>query len=61
MAQLKRIVAVSVGAVGTANGVFMLAARALWYDSVPGLAHTGPSIRISSPTSARRISSPASR
>lgn len=39
---LKRIVAAVLGAGGAANGVFMLAAPALWYDSVPGLAHTGP-------------------
>jgi len=39
---LKRIVAGLLGAGGAANGVFMLAAPALWYDSVPGLPHTGP-------------------
>lgn len=30
------------GVGGAANGAFMLAAPPLWYDSVPGLAHTGP-------------------
>ena len=39
---MKRVVAALVGIGGAANGVFMLAAPPLWYDSVPGLAHTGP-------------------
>jgi hypothetical protein len=39
---LKRIVAAGLGAVGVLNGVFMLVDGARWYDSVPGLAHTGP-------------------
>lgn len=39
---LKRIVCAVIGAGGAANGLFMLAAPPLWYDSVPGLAHTGP-------------------
>jgi hypothetical protein len=39
---LKRIVAGIIGAAGAINGMFMLAAPALWYDSVPGLPHTGP-------------------
>lgn len=39
---IKRILATVLGAGGAANGVFMLAAPPLWYDSVPGLAHTGP-------------------
>ena len=30
------------GAAGALNGAFMLVDGALWYDSVPGLAHTGP-------------------
>jgi hypothetical protein len=30
------------GASGVANGLFMLADGARWYDSVPGVAHTGP-------------------
>jgi hypothetical protein len=38
----KRILAAMIGVGGAANGVFMLAAPPLWYDSVPGLAHTGP-------------------
>jgi len=42
MASLKRFLAALLGLGGAANGVFMLAAPALWYDSVPGLAHTGP-------------------
>lgn len=42
MANLKRILALVLGLGGAANGVFMLAAPPLWYDSVPGLAHTGP-------------------
>ncbi|MEZ5959300.1 MAG: hypothetical protein R3C30_02580 [Hyphomonadaceae bacterium] len=39
---LKRSIAALLGVGGAANGVFMLAAPPLWYDSVPGLAHTGP-------------------
>jgi hypothetical protein len=38
----KRILAAALGIGSAANGVFMLAAPALWYDSVPGLPHTGP-------------------
>lgn len=38
----KRALAALLGAAGAANGALMLAAPALWYDSVPGLAHTGP-------------------
>lgn len=39
---VKRVLAAVLGFGGAANGVVMLAAPALWYDSVPGLAHTGP-------------------
>lgn len=39
---LKRTAAALIGVAGAANGAFMLAAPALWYDSVPGLPHTGP-------------------
>jgi len=39
---LKRILAGGIGGAGALNGVLMLAAPAVWYDSVPGLAHTGP-------------------
>ncbi|MBK6702872.1 MAG: hypothetical protein IPG56_03225 [Caulobacteraceae bacterium] len=39
---IKRVVAALLGIGGAANGGFMLAAPPLWYDSVPGLAHTGP-------------------
>jgi hypothetical protein len=39
---MKRGLAAIIGASGAANGIFMLAAPALWYDSVPGLPHTGP-------------------
>jgi hypothetical protein len=39
---VKRVLAAVLGLGGAANGVFMLAAPALWYDSVPGLPHTGP-------------------
>ncbi|MEQ1819527.1 MAG: hypothetical protein ABL871_13035 [Terricaulis sp.] len=39
---IKRILAALLGVGGAANGAFMLAAPPLWYDSVPGLAHTGP-------------------
>lgn len=39
---IKRGVAALLGFTGAANGLFMLAAPAIWYDSVPGLPHTGP-------------------
>lgn len=39
---LKRIVAGIIGASGALNGAFMLIDGPRWYDSVPGLAHTGP-------------------
>ena len=42
MSLVKRIAAAVLGVGGAANGVFMLTAPTLWYDSVPGLPHTGP-------------------
>lgn len=39
---IKRVAAALIGAGGATNGAIMLAAPALWYDGVPGLAHTGP-------------------
>jgi hypothetical protein len=39
---LKRLIAALLGATGALNGAFMLIDGARWYDSVPGLAHTGP-------------------
>jgi hypothetical protein len=39
---IKRIIAALLGFGGAANGAFMLAAPTHWYDSVPGLPHTGP-------------------
>jgi hypothetical protein len=39
---VKRIVAALLGATGALNGAFMLIDGARWYDSVPGLPHTGP-------------------
>jgi hypothetical protein len=42
LALTKRVIAVPLGIGGASNGAFMLAAPPLWYDSVPGLAHTGP-------------------
>lgn len=39
---LKRIAATIIGATGSLNGAFMLIDGARWYDSVPGLPHTGP-------------------
>ena len=39
---VKRVLAALLGLGGAANGVVMLAAPTLWYDSVPGLPHTGP-------------------
>ena len=39
---LKRGLAGLLGATGALNGAFMLIDGARWYDTVPGLAHTGP-------------------
>lgn len=39
---LKRWLAAILGAAGALNGAFMLIDGARWYDSVPGLPHTGP-------------------
>lgn len=39
---VKRVVAGMLGLFGAANGAFMLIDGARWYDSVPGLPHTGP-------------------
>lgn len=39
---LKRWLAAIFGAAGTLNGALMLLDGARWYDTVPGLAHTGP-------------------
>jgi hypothetical protein len=39
---LKRVLAAILGATGALNGGFMLIDGARWYDTVPGLAHTGP-------------------
>jgi hypothetical protein len=39
---VKRALAAALGLAGAANGVFMLVAPTPWYDSVPGLPHTGP-------------------
>jgi hypothetical protein len=39
---LRRALAAILGATGALNGVFMLIDGARWYDTVPGLAHTGP-------------------
>jgi hypothetical protein len=38
----RRILAAVLGVGGAFNGAFMLIDGAHWYDSVPGLAHTGP-------------------
>ncbi len=39
---LKRVLAGVLGAGNALNGAFMLIDGARWYDSVPGLPHTGP-------------------
>lgn len=39
---LQRWLAAILGAAGVLNGAFMLIDGARWYDTVPGLAHTGP-------------------
>lgn len=42
LGSIKRGVAALLGFTGAGNALFMLAAPGLWYDSVPGLPHTGP-------------------
>jgi hypothetical protein len=37
-----RIVAILIGIVMAANGLFMLADPPAWYGAVPGVPHTGP-------------------
>jgi hypothetical protein len=39
---LRRILAAMLGVGGALNGAFMLSDSARWYDSIPGVAHTGP-------------------
>jgi hypothetical protein len=39
---IKRTLAAIIGVTGALNGAFMLVDGARWYDSVPGLPHTGP-------------------
>lgn len=39
---MKRVLAAILGAIGALNGAFMLIDGARWYDTVPGLPHTGP-------------------
>lgn len=39
---LKRWLAAILGATGALNGLFMLVDGARWYETVPGVAHTGP-------------------
>lgn len=38
-----RTLLILIGFYQSANGVFMLAAPALWYATIPGVAETGPS------------------
>jgi hypothetical protein len=38
----KRFLAAMLGVGGALNGAFMLIDGARWYDSIPGVAHTGP-------------------
>ena len=38
---LRKIIAGAVGAVNALNGVLMLADGRHWYDTVPGVTHTG--------------------
>jgi hypothetical protein len=39
---LRRWVAGALGAIGALNGAFMLFDGPRWYETVPGVAHTGP-------------------
>lgn len=39
---IKRWLAGVLGAIAVLNGVFMLADGQRWYDTVPGVTHTGP-------------------
>lgn len=42
MVNIRRILAAMIGVTSALNGAFMLIDGARWYDSVPGLPHTGP-------------------
>lgn len=39
---IKRAISAIIGAASALNGAFMLIDGGRWYDTVPGLAHTGP-------------------
>jgi branched-subunit amino acid ABC-type transport system permease component len=39
---MKRLISAVLGVANIANGLMMLAAGTLWYQSVPGAAETGP-------------------
>jgi hypothetical protein len=39
---IKRWIAGILGAAGALNGVFMLADGQRWYETIPGVTHTGP-------------------
>jgi hypothetical protein len=39
---IKRMIAGGLGVAGALNGVFVLLDGARWYDTVPGVPHTGP-------------------
>jgi len=39
---LKRVLAGALGALSAANGAIMLSAGPHWYETTPGVAHTGP-------------------
>jgi hypothetical protein len=39
---MKTWIAAILGAASTLNGVFMLMAGSRWYETIPGVTHTGP-------------------
>jgi hypothetical protein len=49
---MRRLIAAILAIPTLFNGLAMLVAGPLWYETVPGVSETGPSIRISSRTSA---------
>src|SRR5574338_900844 len=40
--KMKTWIAAILGAASTLNGVFMLMAGSRWYETIPGVTHTGP-------------------
>ena len=58
---MRRLIAAVLAIATGVNGLAMLLAGPLWYESVPGASETGPLTRISSRISARHPSLPVYR